>query len=62
MDRMNKVTGLLLFLLPLTVTVIDLKYSGAFVSAAATAAAIQEGYLIKREGKRDGTADHPEHV
>ena len=47
---MNKVTGLLLFILPLTVTLIDLKYSGAFVSAAATYAAIQEGHFI-RTGK-----------
>ena len=44
---MNKVTGILLFVLPLTLTFIDLKYSGAFVSAVATVAAIQEGYLIR---------------
>ena len=44
---MNKVTGVLLFVLPLTVTVIDLKYSGAVVCAAATFAAIQEGHFIR---------------
>ena len=44
---MNKVTGVLLFVLPLTLTIIDLKYSGAFVSAVATFAAIQEGHLIR---------------
>ena len=44
---MNKVTGVLLFVLPLTVTVIELKYSGTVVCAAATFAAIQEGYLIR---------------
>ena len=44
---MNKVTGILLFVLPLTFTIIDLKYSGTFVSAVATFAAIQEGYSIK---------------
>ena len=44
---MNKVTGILLFALPLTLTFIDLKYSGAFVSAAATFAAIQEGHTIR---------------
>ena len=44
---MNKVTGLLLFVLPLTLTAVDLKYSGAVVSAAATFAAIQEGHLIR---------------
>ena len=49
---MNKVTGILLFILPLIVAVIDLKYSGAFVSAAATFAAIQEGHCI-RTGRFD---------
>ena len=44
---MNKLTGILLFVLPLTLTFIDLKYSGAIASAAATFAAIQEGHLIK---------------
>ena len=44
---MNKVTGLLLFVLPLTLTVIDLKYSGAVVGVVATFAAIQEGHLIR---------------
>lgn len=46
---MNKITGLLLFILPLTLPLVDVKYSGAFVSAAATVAAIQEGHLIRRE-------------
>ena len=44
---MNKVTGLLLFVLPLTLKYIDLKFSGAVVSAVATFAAIQEGDLIR---------------
>ena len=44
---MNKVTGVLLFVLPLTWSVIDLKYSGAVVCAASTFAAIQEGHLIR---------------
>lgn len=44
---MNKATGILLFLLPLTWTVIDLKYSGAVVCAAATFAAVQEGHYIR---------------
>ena len=44
---MNKVTGILLFALPLTLSFVDLKYSGAFVSATATFAAIQEGHLIR---------------
>ena len=46
---MNKVTGGLLFLFPLTPAFIDLKYSAAIVCMAATAAAIQEGHLIKRK-------------
>ena len=44
---MNKVTGVLLFVLPLTLTVIDLKYSGAVVCAAATFAAVREGHIIR---------------
>ncbi len=40
---MNKVTGALLFCLPLTLSFIDLKYSAIVVCAAATFAAIQEG-------------------
>lgn len=44
---MNKVTGLLLFILPLTVSIIDLKYGGAFVCALATFSAIQEGHFIR---------------
>lgn len=55
---MNKVTGLFLFLLPLTLPLVDLRYSGAFVSAAATFAAVQEGCLIQRKGKLYGTTDH----
>ena len=44
---MNKVTGIALFLFPLTLSVIDLKYSGILVCALATFAAIQEGHLIR---------------
>ena len=43
---MNKVTGGLLFVFPLTLTWIDLRYSAAFVCAVATIAAVYEGYLI----------------
>ena len=43
----NKVTGIALFLFPLTLSVIDLKYSGILVCALATFAAIQEGHLIR---------------
>ena len=44
---MNKVTGIVLFILPLTITRIDLKYSGSLVSAVATFAAIHEGHYIR---------------
>ena len=44
---MNKVTGALLFCLPLTLSFIDLKYSAIVVCAAATFAAIQEGHYIR---------------
>ena len=46
---LNKMTGLLLFVLPLTISLIDLRYSGAFVSMIATIVAIQEGYLLSRK-------------
>lgn len=54
---MNKLTGIALFILPLTLTIIDLKYSGAFVSAVATFAAVQEGHYI-RSGKCDNPRDN----
>lgn len=44
---MNKVTGSLLFILPLTLRILDLKYSAIVVCIFATFAAIQEGYFIK---------------
>ena len=50
---MNKVTGFFLFLLPLTLSFIELKYSGAVVSALATFAAIQEGHLIRTALKKN---------
>ena len=43
---MNKVTGALLFALPFTLRVIELKYSAVVVCTAATFAAFQEGYYI----------------
>lgn len=44
---MNKITGALCFLLPLTLSFIELKYSSIIVCTVATFAAIQEGYFIK---------------
>jgi len=44
---MNKATGVLLFLMPLTIPAVSLKYSAIVVCAVATFAAIQEGHLIR---------------
>ena len=44
---MNKVTGVLLFVLPLTLSFIDLKHSATVVCIFATFAAIQEGHFIR---------------
>lgn len=43
---MNKTTGMLLFLLPLTLHFVELKYSSVVVCSIATFSAIQEGYYI----------------
>lgn len=48
---MNKVTGGMLFLFPLTLSFIELRYSGIVVCLAATIAAIHEGYCIERESR-----------
>ncbi len=44
---MNKITGLLLFLLPLTLQFVEIKYSLIAVCMVATISAIQEWYYIK---------------
>ena len=47
---LNKVTGLLLFLLPLTEPIVEFRYSSIAVCAVATVAVIQEGiYIVKKE-------------
>lgn len=46
----NKVTGFLLFLYPLTVSVLNFRYSADILCIAATFAAIQEGHLIRTGG------------
>ncbi len=48
-SMINKVTGGLLFVIPLTLTFIDLKYSAAVVCIVATAAAIHERRVIASE-------------
>ena len=44
---MNKATGVLLFMLPLTLTIVPLNYSGIPICSVATFAAIQEGHFIR---------------
>ncbi|MBQ3266011.1 MAG: CDP-alcohol phosphatidyltransferase family protein [Ruminococcus sp.] len=44
---MNKITGALCFLLPFTLSFINLKYGAIVVCTAATFAAIQEGHYIR---------------
>ena len=46
-SAMNKVTGGLLFLFPLTLGLVELKYSAVIVCSIATVSAIQEGYFIR---------------
>ena len=43
---MNKATGLLLFLLPLTLSFVELKYSSMAVCSIATFAAVQEAVYV----------------
>ena len=49
---MNKITGALCFLFPLTLSFVELKYGAIFVCAVATFAAIQEGHFIRMERSR----------
>ena len=44
---LNKTAGCLLFLFPLTLTFVDLRYSAAVICAVATLAAVHEGYLMR---------------
>ena len=44
---LNKVTGLILFFLPLTIQFLDPKYSLPAICLIATIAAVQEGYFIR---------------
>ena len=46
-SRANKATGLLLFLLPLTLPFLDLSYTAPPVCAFASFAAVQEGRIIR---------------
>lgn len=48
---MNKVTGLFLFVIPLTLSFIEFKHSAILVCALGTFAAIQEGHIIRSKRK-----------
>ena len=48
---MNKATGLLLFLLPLTISFVELKYTAIVVCSIATFSAIQEGVYVIVDSK-----------
>ena len=52
---MNRVTGALLFVLPLTVPFVELRYTALAVCAIATFAAIQDGHLIRAGDERSDT-------
>ena len=43
---MNKATGLLLFLLPLTISFVELKYTAIVVCSIASFSALQEGFYV----------------
>ena len=49
---MNKVTGVLLFILPLTFSIIPLIYSALPICAVATFSAVQEGHFIRTDQNR----------
>ena len=48
---MNKITGLLLFLFPLIISFVELKYFAIVVCSVATFSAIQEGFYIATKDK-----------
>ena len=49
---LNKMTGAMLLILPLTLFAVDLKYSGSIVCIVATLAAVQEGHLIRTDSRK----------
>lgn len=56
-STMNKVTGVLLFMLPLTLSIVPLIYTGIPICSVATFTAVEEGYFI-----RTGRSDQTEHI
>ena len=51
---MNKATGVLLFTLPLTLSIVPLIYTGIPICFAATFAAVQEGCFIRKKNNSSG--------
>ncbi|MBP3941351.1 MAG: CDP-alcohol phosphatidyltransferase family protein [Christensenellaceae bacterium] len=49
---MNKVTGLLLFLLPFSISFVELKYTAIVVCLVTTFSAIQEGFYVITDRER----------
>ena len=45
--RLNKLTGLLLFALPILLPAVDLRFAAGVVCSIATIAAVQEGHYIR---------------
>ena len=43
----NKVTGVLVFILPFTIQIINIRYTAPLICIVATVAAVYEGYLIR---------------
>ena len=49
---LNKITGALLFISPITLPLIDINYSGSLVCLVAAMAALHEGYLTVSENHK----------
>ena len=48
---LNKITGILTFILPLTFSFLDFRYTSIVVCIIATIAAIQEGYFLRTKNQ-----------
>ena len=55
----NKLTGAMLFAIPLTLPLIELQYSATFVCLFATFAALEEGHIIRTKKTIKKWKDHP---
>jgi len=55
----NKLTGALLFAIPLTLPLIELQYSAIFVCLIATFAALEEGQIIRTRKIKPSAQKHP---